>query len=73
MRALLAGKANPNLRSSEGRMTPLHYAASCGRTEVVAALIAAGADVNAQNVIVALNEHWTCMHIRPMDTDVLTV
>jgi len=31
-------------------MTPLHYAASCGRTAIVQKLIAAGADVNAQNI-----------------------
>lgn len=50
IRLLLTAGADPNLRSSEGKMTPLHYAASCGRTEVVATLIRAGADVNAQNV-----------------------
>jgi len=54
VKALLA--MDPNLvqaRDTDGS-TPLHCATWKGHPEVVALLLAAGADVNAQNQ----NEHW---------------
>lgn len=46
---LLKREADPNAAAERNRKTPLHVAASAGHAEVVRALIAAGADVDAED------------------------
>ncbi|CAE7575946.1 ACBP1, partial [Symbiodinium microadriaticum] len=48
VRNCVAAGLDPSLRDSE-RMTPLHYAADRGHTDVLNYLIDAGADLNAQD------------------------
>ena len=46
---LLDSKSDANCATERGNNTPLHMAAVCGHTNGLAALIAAGADLTAQN------------------------
>jgi len=45
VKELLSEGTNPNAKDKTGK-TPLHYAASNGRTEIIKALIEAGAEIN---------------------------
>jgi ankyrin repeat protein len=54
VRALLAADAGLVHARDADASTPLHYAVWKGHRELVALLLAAGADVNARNT----NEHW---------------
>jgi ankyrin repeat protein len=49
VRLLLERGADVNAREREKGATPLHLAASWGRSEVVLVLLEHGADVNARN------------------------
>src|SRR5215208_6773899 len=46
---LLEAKANPNVHYRDQKLTPLHAAAFYGHTEVVKALLAYNANVNAKD------------------------
>src|SRR5579862_7764344 len=48
-KALLDAKANPNLHEKGFGSTAAHFAASIGSVPIMAALISAGADVNARD------------------------
>jgi ankyrin repeat protein len=54
MRALLAADATLVAARDADASTPLHYAVWKGHLDLVELLLAAGADVNAQNQ----NDHW---------------
>ena len=47
--ALIMAGADVNLKSKEGKQTPLHYAAQKSTYSVMKALIDAGADINAKD------------------------
>ena len=50
-KALIAARANPNLKENGHGMTPLHMAAARGHTELVRLLIASGADRQARSSV----------------------
>ena len=58
--------ANPSYANCAGQ-TPLHIAAIWSHVDAIGALIAAGADLNAQNLFTGATPLHTCMECRVLD------
>ena len=58
---LLEAGADVNVPTTRYQKTPLHKATQCCNTDVVAALLKAGADVNRSDSFNRTPVHWACL------------
>ncbi|MBQ2380250.1 MAG: ankyrin repeat domain-containing protein [Akkermansia sp.] len=64
VKALLDAGANPNMPSSYRKLTPLSEAARSDDSDTVNLLLAAGAEINAQDIVGMTALHWAALEHR---------